>query len=71
VLRSLLAAAVGVGIKGQVDGSGTVAQLPELARIELGSQRAGDVVKAGLPQRSVVEQTLDENYFWTGLGLLP
>ena len=61
-LRGLLAAAVGVGIKGQIDGSRTVAQLPKLARIEMGSQRAGDVVKAGLPQHGVVEQALDQNH---------
>ena len=34
-LRRLLAAAVGIGIKGQVDGSRTVAELAELARIEI------------------------------------
>ena len=62
-LRRLLAAAVRVGIKGQIDGSRTVAELPKLARIEMGSHRAGDVVKAGLPQDGVVEQTLDENHF--------
>src|ERR1019366_2064337 len=49
-LRCLLAAAVAVGIEGEIDGSGSVAELPKLARIELGSQRAGDVAKAGLPQ---------------------
>jgi len=66
-----LAAAVAVRIKGQIDGSGTVTELPKLARIEMSSQRAGDVVKAGLPQRSVVEQALDQNHCRMGLGLLP
>ena len=66
-----MAAAVAVGIKGQIDGSGTVAELPKLARIEMGSQRAGDVVKAGLPQHGVVEQALDQNHFRIGLDLLP
>src|ERR1035437_5619102 len=66
-LRCLRAAAVGVGIKGQIDGSSTVAQLPELTRIEVGSQRAADVVKAGLPQYGIVEQSLDENH----LRILP
>ena len=52
-------------------GSGAVAQLPELARIEMGSQRAGDVAKTGLPQHSVVEQALDQNHFRIGLSLRP
>src|SRR5260370_25457068 len=70
-LRCLLAAAIAVRIQGQIDGLGTVTELPKLARIEVGSQRAGDVVKAGLPQRGVVEKALDQNHFRIGLGLLP
>ena len=70
-LRRLLAAAVGVGVKGQIDGSGAVAELPKLARIEMGSQRAGDVVKSGLPQHGIVEQALDENHFRIAIGLAP
>ena len=70
-LSCLLAAAVGVGIKGEIDGSGCVAELPELARIEMGSQRAGDVVETGLPQHGVVEQALDEDHFRIGLGVRP
>ena len=70
-LRRLLAAAVGVGIKGQIDGSRTVAELPKLARVEMSSQRAGDVVKTGLPQDGVVEQTLDENHLRILPDLLP
>ena len=66
-----LAAAVLVGIKGQIDGSRTVAELPELACIEIGAHRAGDVVKAGLPQRGVVEQALDENHFRMSPDLVP
>jgi len=38
VLRRVLAAAVSVGIKGYIDGSGSIAELPKLARIEVGSQ---------------------------------
>src|ERR1035437_2065815 len=70
-LCCLLAAAVAVGIKGEIDGSGSVAELPKLAYIELGSQRAGNVVKTGLPQHGVVEQGLYQNHFRIGLGLLP
>ena len=70
-LRCVLATAVGVRIKGHIDGSGTVAELPELLHIEMSSERAGDVFKAGLPQYGVVEQTFDENHFRKGLGLLP
>ena len=63
-LGRLLAAAVAVGIKGEIDGSrAAVAQLPKLVCIEMVSHRTGDVVKTGLPQRGVVEQTLDENHF--------
>src|SRR5260370_17333680 len=37
----------------------------------MGSQRAGNVVKTGLPQHGVVEQALDQNHFRIGLNLLP
>src|ERR1700680_3017721 len=70
-MRRLLATTVWVGIKGQIDGSRTVAHLPVLAPVEMISHRAGDVVKAGLPQHGVVEQTLDENHFRTMPDLLP
>jgi hypothetical protein len=49
LVGSLLAAAVAVSIKGQIDGSGSVADLLKLAGIEMGSQRAGQVAKPGLP----------------------
>ena len=62
-LCRLLTTAVGVGIKGQIDDSRTVAELAKLACIEMGSHRAGDVVKTCLPQHGVVEQPLDENHF--------
>ena len=45
-LCRLLATAVPIGIKGQVDGSRTVAELAELARIEIGTHRAGDVAES-------------------------
>ncbi len=70
-LRRLLAAAIAVGVKGQIDGSRAVAELPKLARIEMGSQRAGDVLKSGLPHRGIVEQSFDEDHFRIGLDLLP
>src|SRR5277367_3597509 len=56
-LRRLLAAAVRIGIKGQIDGSRTVAQLAILLPVEMTSHRTGDVVKTGLPQHGVIEQT--------------
>jgi len=49
LLRSLLSALVGIDVECEMDGAGTVAQLAELAVVEMGSQRAGDVVKAHLP----------------------
>ncbi len=70
-LRRLLTAAIPVRIKGQIDGSRGVAELPKLARIEVGSQRAGNVLKSGLPQHGVVEQSLRRDYFRIGLDLLP
>ena len=39
--------------------------------IEMIAHRAGDVVKTGLPQDGVVEQTLDENHLRTMPDLLP
>jgi hypothetical protein len=66
-----LAAAVAVGIKSQIDGSGSVAELPKLARVEVGSQRAGNVVETRLPKHGVVEQALDENHFRIRLDMRP
>ena len=48
-LRRSLAAAVRIGIKGQVDGSWTVTELPVLVRVELIPHGTGDVMKTGLP----------------------
>ena len=48
-LRCVLTAAIGVGIKSQIDGSRTIAQLPKLVRVEMTAHGAGDVLKAGLP----------------------
>jgi hypothetical protein len=44
-----------VGVKGQIDGSRAVTQLPNLACIEMIPHRAGEVAKTGLPQNGVVE----------------
>ena len=70
-LGCLLAAAVAVGIKGQIDGPGAITELPKLAGIEMGSQRAGYVVKTRLPKHGVVEKALDENHFRIGLDMRP
>src|SRR5690348_5362575 len=70
-LRGTLPAAVGVGIKHQVDGPHTKAQLTKLVCVELSSHRASNVVKAGLPQHRVIEQALYENHYWTLPDLLP
>src|ERR1035437_10217609 len=70
-LRRFLTAAIRIGIKGQIDGSGAIAQLPKLACVEMVSQRAGNVLEAGLPQCSVVEQALNKDYFRIGPDLLP
>jgi len=39
----------------------------ELLRVEMSTQRTGDVVKARLPQHGIVEQSLDKNH----LGIVP
>ena len=70
-LRRLLTTAVRVVVKCNIDGSRGVAELPKLARIEMGSQRAGDVLKSGLLHRGVVEQPFNEDHFRIGLDLLP
>jgi hypothetical protein len=67
----LLATTVAVGIKGEIDGSHAVAELSKLVCIEMVSYRAGDVVKAGLPQHGLVEQAFDENDFRILPYLLP
>src|SRR5580658_4186190 len=70
-LHGTLPAAVGVGIKCQVDGAHTIAQLTKLVCVELSSHGAGDVAEAGLPQDGVIEQTLYENHFGTLPDLFP
>ncbi len=69
--RGLLAAAVGIDIEGEINGTPTVAQLSKLAGVEMGAQRAGDVVKTRLPQHRIVEQPLDENHLGALPNLLP
>ena len=62
LLRGLLAAAVPVGIEGEINGARTVAQLLKLVSVEMRAQRAGDMAKICLPQHSVVEQTFNQNH---------
>src|SRR3984957_11901575 len=49
LLRSLLSAPVGVDIEGEIDGALAITQLLELGVIQMGPQRAGRVLKPGLP----------------------
>src|SRR5580693_7861332 len=70
-LRRLLTTAIRVVVEGQIDGSRGIAELPKLARIEMGSQRARNVLKSGLPHRGIVEQPFDKDDFRIGLDLLP
>src|ERR1700731_782421 len=67
VMGSLLSASVHVRIKRHIDGPGSTAQLAELARVQVRSQRAGNVVKSGLPHSGIVEQSFDQDEF----GALP
>ena len=71
LLRGFLAAAVGIDIEGEIDRARAVAQLLELAGVQMRAQRAGDVAKTRLPQHGIVEQSLDENHLGTLLDLLP
>jgi hypothetical protein len=48
-LCSLLSALVGVDIEGEIDGALAITQLVELGVIQMGAQRAGRVLKTGLP----------------------
>src|ERR1700733_11250753 len=48
-LCSLLSALVGVNIEGEIDGALAITQLLELDVIQIGAQRAGCVLKTGLP----------------------
>ena len=66
-----MAAVVGIDIEGEINGTPTVAQLSKLAGVEMGAQRAGDVVKTRLPQHGIVEQPLDENHLGALSNLLP
>ena len=71
LLRGLLAATVGIGIEGEINGARTIAQLLKLASVQMCAERAGNLVKARLPQHGVVEQALNENHLGTVLNRLP
>src|SRR6202022_814326 len=71
LLRRLWAAAVGIGIEAEIDGARAVAQLLKLTGVEMGSQRTSEVVKTGLPQNGIVEQTLHQNHLRVSPGLFP
>ncbi len=55
LLRSLLAAAVGIDIEGEINGARAIAQLLKLADIQMGAERTGEVAKPCLPQHGIVE----------------
>src|SRR5580704_3899554 len=71
LLCSLLAALVLIDIEGEIDGARSFGQLAELVRVEMGSQRTGDVMKARLAQDRIIEQSLDKNHLWAVQDLLP
>jgi hypothetical protein len=55
LLRGLLTATIVVNIEGEINRALVVAQLPKLAGVEVGAQRAGEVMKTCLPQHGIVE----------------
>lgn len=71
LLGGLLAALVVIDVEGEIDGARAVAQLEKLVRVEMSSQRTGDVVKACLPQHGIVEQPFDKNHLRGVPDLLP
>ena len=71
LLGSLLAALVLIDVEGEIDRALTFAQLAELVRVEMGSQRTGDVMKARLAQGRIIEQSLDKNHLGAVPDLLP
>ena len=71
LLCGLLSALVGVDIEGEIDGALAFAQLVELGVIEMRAQRAGHVLKTGLPQRAIVEQSFDKDDLAIMADLLP
>src|SRR5215831_4336939 len=70
-LRGSLATAVGVCIEGEINRARAVAQLLQLASIQMRAQRASDVAKTRLPQHGIIEQPLDENDLGALLNLIP
>ena len=69
--RRWLATAVSICIEGEINRAWAVAQLLQLAGIQMCAQRASDVAKARLPQHGIVEQPLDENDLRALLNLFP
>ena len=67
LLCGLLSALVLIDIEGEIDGALAITQLAELVVVQMGAQRAGHVLKAGLPQRGIVEQSFDQD----DLGQMP
>jgi len=70
-IRGVLPAAIRIGIKGHVNSSMPIAELFELASIEVSAHRAGNIAKPGLPQYGIIKQALDENDFMTLTDLFP
>jgi len=55
----------------EINRARAIAQLLKLVSVEMGAQRAGDVVKTRLPQHGIVEQPFDKNHLGALLNLLP
>ena len=71
VLRSLNTTAIVVGVKGQIDSPGSIAELLHLTAVEAGSERASNGAKASLPESGIIEESFDQDDFRRGLGLGP
>src|SRR6516225_9132052 len=67
----LLPAAIGVEIKGEINRARSVTELPKLIGAEVVPQCTGEVMKSGLAQHDVIEQSLDDDHLRTVLNSVP
>jgi len=71
LLCSLLAALILIDIEGDIHSALAFTELAELGVIQMRTQRAGHIRKAGLTQHRIVEQSFDQDHFRAVANLLP
>src|ERR1035438_6938843 len=70
LLCSLLAALILIDIEGDIHSALAFTELGELGVIQMRTQRAGHIRKAGLTQHRIVEQSFDQDHFRAVANLL-